>query len=178
MNKDVGDITLSDHERRKLQHEIKTYLVQYFKRVLGRGVDVVKVVIFGDMLVIRMKGFLTEPEKFIVNTPEGIEIIRTSCRQVAKQNIKDNLAYFEGLLGAKIIYQIYDVDPAGDFAIGPNGAGKTTLFKIIVGLLYPSSGSIRINGAEYQEKWIKENVSMILAGDRSLYQRKPWMLRN
>lgn len=55
--------------------------------------------------------------------------------------------------------------------IGPNGSGKTTLFKIIAGLLFPSNGSIRINGEKYQEKWVKENISMILAGDRSLYQR-------
>ena len=30
--------------------------------------------------------------------------------------------------------------------IGPNGAGKTTLFKTIVGLAFPSSGTITILG--------------------------------
>jgi uncharacterized protein YbcI len=62
-----------DQERRKLQHEIKTYMIQYFKRILGRGVDEVKITIFEDMLIIRLKGFLTEPEKYIVNTPNGKE---------------------------------------------------------------------------------------------------------
>ena len=36
----------------------------------------------------------------------------------------------------------------GDFIamIGPNGGGKTTLLKLILGLLKPSRGSIRVNG--------------------------------
>lgn len=34
--------------------------------------------------------------------------------------------------------------------LGPNGAGKSTTIKMIVGLLQPTSGTVRVAGYEFQ----------------------------
>ncbi len=53
-----------------------------------------------------------------------------------------------GYNGATVLDDVSLEIPAGDFVclIGPNGGGKTTLLKLLVGLLKPESGEIRLFG--------------------------------
>lgn len=111
------DFKLNDQQRKRLQHEIKIYMEKYFKQKLGKGVDYTKIVIWEDMLIIRGEGFLTEPEKYIVQTTSGKEVVRAARMQVAKQHSIDNTAYFEGILHARSIHQTYDIEPENDFWI-------------------------------------------------------------
>jgi uncharacterized protein YbcI len=98
-----------------MQHELKIYMEQYFKSKLGKGVDHTKVTIWEDLMVIRGEGFLTEPEKYIVNTAAGQDVVNASRMRVAKQHSRDNVPYFEKLLEAKVIHEAFLVDAQKDF---------------------------------------------------------------
>lgn len=121
LNKNIVNIDsrkkLDDRQRKQLQHELKIYMEQYFKQKLGKGVDYTKIIIWDDMLIIRGEKFLTEPEKYIVQTPSGKEVVRAARMQVAKQHSIENTPYFEEKLQARSIHQAYDIEPENDFWI-------------------------------------------------------------
>src|SRR5437867_1875007 len=57
--------------------------------------------------------------------------------------------------GPKIAVQDLSLDvPAGElFAfLGPNGAGKTTTIKMLCGLLFPTTGTVRVGGFDLQRE--------------------------
>ncbi len=63
----------------------------------------------------------------------------------------DNISFSYG--NDEVLRNISIDVPQGDYIgiVGPNGAGKTTLLKIILGLLTPSTGSVRLFGKDIRE---------------------------
>src|ERR1700747_2348433 len=45
--------------------------------------------------------------------------------------------------------------------LGPNGAGKTTTLKLLMGLVFPTSGSARILGREWTDPTIKAQIGFL-----------------
>ncbi len=56
--------------------------------------------------------------------------------------------------------------------LGPNGAGKTTTLKMVVGLLRPDEGSIRVNGIDVQREPLRAKAQLGFVPDNpDLYER-------
>jgi len=54
------------------------------------------------------------------------------------------------------------VDPGEIFGfLGPNGAGKTTTLKLLMGLIFPTSGSARILGKHWTDPEVKSQIGFL-----------------
>ena len=45
--------------------------------------------------------------------------------------------------------------------LGPNGAGKTTTLKMLMGLVFPTSGSARLLGREWTDPEVKAQIGFL-----------------
>jgi uncharacterized protein YbcI len=115
MENNKKSVKLNDKEIKELQHELKIHMSKYFKRILGRGVDHTKITIYEDMLIIRGEGYLTEPEKFIAQTPNGSDTIRASRMKVVQQHREDNIPIIEERVRAKALHHSFCVEPENNF---------------------------------------------------------------
>src|SRR5262249_52116131 len=70
-----------------------------------------------------------------------------------------------------VSFEVLDGEIVG--LLGPNGAGKTTLLKIISGMLFPSSGTVRVEGHKVSESTsaVRRRVGVVTSDERSFYWR-------
>ncbi|NLM39226.1 MAG: DUF2294 domain-containing protein [Firmicutes bacterium] len=106
---------LDERARKQLQHELKIYIEKYFKTKIGKGADHTRVTIWEDIVIIRGEGFLTDPEKFLIETSEGLDVVNSARLQVAKQHAHDNVPHIEKMLGAHVLHQAFLVDAQRNF---------------------------------------------------------------
>lgn len=79
-----------------------------------------------------------------------------SRRRVTKENGKKALFKKEKIVKNAVNDISFCIDEGEALAfIGPNGAGKSTTIKMLTGILYPSSGSIKVLGLNPSEQRVK-----------------------
>lgn len=84
-----------------------------------------------------------------------------------------NRKYYDVKAVDNISFEIEEGELVG--FIGPNGAGKTTTLKVLSGLLYPTSGSVRVLGHEpfKREAKFQKQFSLVMGQKNQLWWDLP-----
>jgi ATP-binding cassette subfamily B protein RaxB len=105
---------------------------------------------------------LAEPESTRMSTPsssEGSLVI-----------VAEDLSYSYGVEAP--VFRHFSCTLRGGETValvGPSGCGKTTLIKVLVGLLPPSSGSMRVNGTEIKDldiRGYRARIGVVMQDDQ------------
>ncbi len=104
-----------------------------------------------------------------------IEVDRVTMRYPMPKRYLDYLFRpFVRRYATAVVNVSLKIDRGGCIGIlGANGAGKTTLLKLIGGLIYPSCGTITVDGHDTrrENQEVRQNVGYVLNEERSFYWR-------
>lgn len=87
----------------EIEAEISQKMVQFEIDYMGRGPKDVRTHVIDDMVLVRLKGVLTQAERQLTKSPDGVELIK-KVRSTLIENAKPLLSQvLENITGAKVI---------------------------------------------------------------------------
>jgi len=93
----------------QIEAEISTALTKFEVEHMGRGPKEVKTYIIDDMVLVRLKGVLTDAEKQLTKNDEGRDLIK-KVRRTLLENAKDLISStVKGLSGAEVASMHTDI---------------------------------------------------------------------
>jgi uncharacterized protein YbcI len=89
----------------KLSEAISKFEIEH----MGRGPDKIRTIIFEDLIIVRLKGFLSKSEQSLVRSKEGISLIKevsVALFENARQYLEEII---KSLIGLNIVSTYSDV---------------------------------------------------------------------
>jgi uncharacterized protein YbcI len=97
-------------ERGDMHNAIRQAVIKFEQDFMGRGPTDVKAFIIRDMVVVRLKGVLTQAERQLVKNADGVEMVKRMRQNLIAQG-KDNLCgEIAGITGVKVTGLFTDID--------------------------------------------------------------------
>ena len=93
-----------------MYNAIRQAVIKFEQDFMGRGPTDVRAFILRDMVVVRLKGVLTQAERQLAKNTDGIEMVKRMRQNLIAQG-RDNLCgEIAGITGAKVTGLFTDID--------------------------------------------------------------------
>ncbi len=102
----------------QVEAAIRNAIIKFELEFLGRGPKDVRAFILHDMIVVRLKGVLTQAEQQLANNAEGIALVRRMRSNLLDQGREDLLKTISAITESTILGLYTDIDvPSGERVI-------------------------------------------------------------
>lgn len=93
----------------QVESKISEAMSKFEIEQMGRGPEKIKTVIQGDLIVVRLKGFLSTAEKNLAQTKEGVELIKKHRTALFESAITRLESTLRGVIDVEIVSTFSDV---------------------------------------------------------------------
>lgn len=93
-----------------LEAEVANAVVRFHREQQGRGPNVVRAHLVGDLLLVRCSGIFTQTEAHLAATEEGRRIIKSARQELRSINHLELETILAGIVGCRVLYSYADVN--------------------------------------------------------------------
>ena len=115
----VRSITATNHgpqlvTKAQVEAELAALVVRVERELMGRGPTEAKASIVGEMVVVRLRGVLTQPERRLIASPGGQRLVRRMREELRTSAAAAAALDIAEVTGSKVVGHYRDLDVARD----------------------------------------------------------------
>ena len=89
---------------------VRNAVIKFEQEFMGRGPMDVKAFILRDLVLVRLKGVLTQAERQLAKSPKGIEMVKAMRQNLIAQGREKLCSQISEITGAKVSGLFTDID--------------------------------------------------------------------
>jgi len=93
-----------------METAIRNAIIKFEQEFMGRGPTDVRAVIVRDMILVRLKGVLTQAERQLANNADGVEMVKRMRQNLIAQGRDRLCEQINAITGAKATALFTDID--------------------------------------------------------------------
>ncbi len=94
----------------EIEATIRNAIIKFEQEFMGRGPEEVRAFVLRDVILVRLKGVLTQAEKQLAKTENGIDTVRRLRHQLISQGRERLCSQVEAITGAAVTGLFTDID--------------------------------------------------------------------
>lgn len=94
----------------EIETAIRNAIIKFEQEFMGRGPTDVRAFILRDVILVRLKGVLTQAERQLANNAEGVEMVKRMRQNLIAQGRENLCTQITDITGAKVTGLFTDID--------------------------------------------------------------------